>query len=113
MPIKIYTDESVPVAVAAGLRRRGVDARSARDVGNLGLTDVEQLRFALTSHYLLFTHDTDFLALAANLVAGGESHWGLVYAHQEKLGIGGCIRRLKEIVDVFEPEEMRDHVEFL
>ena len=41
--IKIYTNESVDVAIAEGLRRRGVDAFSARDSDNLGLTDEEQL----------------------------------------------------------------------
>ena len=44
--IRIYTDESVDIAIAEGLKRRGVDAFSARDAGNLGLTDQEQLIFA-------------------------------------------------------------------
>ena len=44
--IRIYTDESVSVAIAEGLKRRGVDAFSARDIGNLGLTDEEQLIYA-------------------------------------------------------------------
>lgn len=42
--IRIYTDESVDIAIAEGLKRRGVDAFSVRDVGHLGLTDQEQLR---------------------------------------------------------------------
>jgi len=37
--IRIYTNESVDVAIAEGLKRRGVDASSARDTGNLGLSD--------------------------------------------------------------------------
>ena len=37
--IRIYTDESVNIAIAEGLKRRGVDSFSAKDVGNLGLTD--------------------------------------------------------------------------
>ncbi len=41
MRIKIYADESVPVAVVAGLQRRGVEAISAREADNLGLTDLE------------------------------------------------------------------------
>jgi hypothetical protein len=36
--IRIYTDESVNVAIAEGLKRRGLDVLSARDAGNLGLT---------------------------------------------------------------------------
>ena len=37
--LRIYTDESVPVAVAEGLRRRGIEAWSARDAGKLGMSD--------------------------------------------------------------------------
>ena len=33
--ICIYTNESINVAIAQGLRRRGVKAISAKDVGNL------------------------------------------------------------------------------
>jgi hypothetical protein len=44
--IKIYTDESVEVAIAQGLQRRGVEAFSARDRDKLGLTDEAQLIFA-------------------------------------------------------------------
>ena len=42
--VKIYTDESVDVAIAEGLQRRGIEAISARDRNNLGLT-------ALTNTY--------------------------------------------------------------
>ncbi len=42
MALRIYTDESVPVAVAMGLKQRGVDAWSARDANNLGLSDQDQ-----------------------------------------------------------------------
>ena len=62
--IRIYTDESVNVGVAEALKRRGVDALSARDSGNLGLTD-EQLIYASEEIATIFTHDTDFLRIAA------------------------------------------------
>lgn len=41
--IRIYTNESVPVAIAEGLKRRGIDARSCRDVENYGLTEQDLL----------------------------------------------------------------------
>jgi len=41
-----YTNESVSVTVSEGLKRRGVKAISARDAGNLGLSDEEQLAYA-------------------------------------------------------------------
>lgn len=64
MAVRIYTDESVPVAIAAGLRRRGVDAFSALEADNLGLTDEAQLAFAARERAVIFTHDADFLRLA-------------------------------------------------
>lgn len=113
MSLDIYTDESVPVAVAAGLKRRGVTAISAREAGNLGLSDEAQLTYATANRLLLFTHDTDFLQLAHMRRASAQEHWGIVYVHQDKLSIGECIRRLKEIADLFDQDEFKNHIEFL
>ena len=52
--IRIYADESVNVTIVGGLKRRGVDAFSARDAGNLGLTDKEQLEFAVKNKAVIF-----------------------------------------------------------
>lgn len=62
--IKIYTNESVDVAIAEGLKRRGLDASSSRDTGNLGLADEEQLIYASKEKAAIFSHDTDFLRIA-------------------------------------------------
>lgn len=77
MALKIYTNESVPVAVAVGLKQRGVEAWSARDVGNLGLGDEEQLRYASRQRAVVFTHDEDFLRLAHEWTQQGREHWVL------------------------------------
>ena len=111
--IKIYTNESVQVAIAEGLKRRGVDARSCRDVGNYALTDEQQLDYACKNGLVIFTHDDDFLKLNIEYTAQGKEHPGIIYAHQRDYGIGECIRRIKVIVDVLSPEEMRNHTEFL
>ena len=113
MPVKIYTDESVPVAVAAGLQRRNVVAVSARDSGNLGLTDEEQLAYATAQQMAIFTHDADFLHLAYDWAESDDDHWGIIYVHQDRVTIGECIHRLKEIGDLFDPEDLRNHIEFL
>ena len=111
--IKIYTNESVQVAIAEGLKRRGIDARSCRDIGNYGLTDEQQLDYACKSNLVIFTHDDDFLKLSAKYIAQGKKHSGVIYSHQKDYSIGECIRRIKLIVDVLSPEEMRNHIEFL
>ena len=113
MPLKIYTNESVPVAVAAGLKRRGIDAISARDSGNLGLSDAQQLAYAHQEKAIIFSHDDDFLRLAHQWMLAGRPHSGIIYVHQEKMGIGECVKHLEEIALLFEYEEFVNHIEFL
>jgi len=113
MRLRIYTDENVDVAVAEGLRRRGVEAWSARDVGNLGLSDEEQLEYARRERAVVFTHDADFLRLAHEKWQQGREHWGVIYAHIGQLTVGECIRRLMDYALFMEAEEMKNRVEFL
>ena len=108
--IKIYADENVNVAIIEGLRRRGVEAWSAIDKGKLGLSDEEQLRYALEEKATIFTHDDDFLSMATE---SGIEHFGIIYVHQQNLSVGECIRRLKAIVETMSPEEMHNRVLFL
>jgi predicted nuclease of predicted toxin-antitoxin system len=106
--IRFYLDESVHVAVANSLKRRGVDAISARDAGNLGLSDEEQFRYAIKNNFVIVTHDADFLSLAIDY-----EHRGIVFVHQQKYSIGDFVRRLKLLWDVTDQKDMKDHVEFL
>jgi len=108
--IRIYTNESVNVAIAEGLRRRGVNAISAKDAGNLGLTDEDQLKYALKEKLVIFTHDDDFLSLVRKSKL---EHGGIIYVHQQRLSIGEYIRRIKFLVETRSPNEMMNRIEFL
>ena len=105
---KFYLNESVNIAVVNGLIRRDVEALSAKDVGNLGLSDEEQLNYAVKNNLVIVTHDADFLSMAMNF-----KHKGIVYIHQQKYGIGDLIRRLKLLWEIAEQEDMLNHIEFL
>lgn len=111
--IKIYTDESVNVAIAEGLKRRGIDAFSARDMEMLGLTDEGQFTFANKVKATIFTHDTDFLRISAKWIDEGKTHHGIIYCHQQNDLIGECVRKLRILAVVLSSEEMIDHIEFL
>lgn len=111
--ITIYTNESVDVAIAEGLKRRGVDASSARDTGRLGLTDEEQLVHAGNKKAAVFTHDTDFLKIAARWIEEGRTHHGIIYCHQKRYSIGECVRKLRMLTAVLTSEDMINHIEFL
>jgi len=111
--IRIYTHESVDVAIAQGLQRRGIEAFSARDCDKLGLTDEQQLIFARVEKSTIFTHDTDFLRIASQWSDEERTHHGVIYCHQTTYGIGDCIRNLKILVTVLSAEDMANHIEFL
>jgi len=106
--IKIYADESVNVAIVEGLKRRGVEAFSAKDTDKLGLTDQQQIEVTAKKQAVIFTHDADFLRIAIH-----KQHPGIIYVHQQKLSVGECIRRLKAIAETKSPQEMRNRIIFL
>ena len=111
--LRIYTNESVDVAIAEGLRRRGVDAFSARDTGNLGFTDEEQLIYAKKEKATVFTHDTDFLRIAARWMEEGKSHHGIIYCHQKSNPTGTCIQKLRMLNAMLTSEDIFNRIEFL
>jgi predicted nuclease of predicted toxin-antitoxin system len=106
--IKFYTDEHVARAIVRGLRHRGVDVLTVPEAGLLGATDEEHLTRARSEGRVFFTHDDDFLGLAARV----PDHAGVVYVHQHT-PIGAIISGLMLIYQVMEPEEMVGHVEYL
>jgi predicted nuclease of predicted toxin-antitoxin system len=106
--VKISTNESVSVGIAEGLKRRGVEACSARDAGNLGLTDEEQLIYACKEKLSIFTHDTDFLQIAAGWLDKGRTHQGIIYCHQKRYSIGECVRKLRVLTSLLSSEDMVD-----
>jgi len=63
--MKLYLDEDMSPKVAQALRERGYDVTSSHEVGNDGLSDAEQLRYATgQGRYLVTYNRRDYLALA-------------------------------------------------
>jgi hypothetical protein len=106
--IRFYLNESVNIAVASGLRRRGVHAITAKDSGNLGISDSKQLEYSSQNDLVIVTHDDDFLSLAIN-----EKHSGIIYIHQQKYFVGDLIRHLKLLWDMVDAKEIKNHIEFI
>lgn len=111
--LRIYTNESVHVAIVIGLKQRGIDAWSARDAGNLGLSDERQLEYAHQEKAVIFTHDDDFLRLVHEWAQQNKEHWGVIYVHEQKLAIGECIRRLLDIALILKAEDLKNRLVFL
>jgi hypothetical protein len=87
-------------AVAVGLGERGIDALSVHEIGrgNQGISDSEQLDFAVGQGRVLVTYNRDdFQALDAAWYAEDRQHAGIVWCTDRIIrrpGIGELIRAL-------------------
>jgi predicted nuclease of predicted toxin-antitoxin system len=107
--IRFHLDENCDPRIAAGLRLHGVDITTTPETGLLRASDEQQLAYAVSQVRVIVTQDTDFL----RIVAAGKETPGVAFYSAENRPIGQVIRDLLLIWEVYEPEEMRNHVEFL
>ena len=106
--VKFYTDEHVANAVVKGLRRRGVDVKSAVEAGMLGASDPDHLARATREERVVFTQDDDFIRLHA----AGVQHAGIAFAPR-KMSVGQIVRALVLIYDVLDADDMKNQVEYI
>ena len=109
----LYLDVHVPAAIAAELRRRGVDVLTAQEDSTTELEDDDLLIRASSLGRLLFTQDIRFKALAEDWQREARPFAGLVFGHQLHGSIGQYIRDLELIAKATEPEDWIGHVEQL
>lgn len=107
--IRFYLDENIPIAVSTQLKRRGIEAVTVRDLDLLGDSDLNHLERAASMGYVLCTHDADYVEMAGQ----GLTHAGVVFGQQHKHGIGDWVRYLELLAAFYQPEEMKDRVEYL
>ena len=109
MEIRYHLDESVSVAVADGLQRRGIEVSTSKSAGLVGASDLEQLDYAFREGRVLITHDDDFLRIHA----AGQKHAGIAYVHQRRLTAGQTVLALVALHRNQTAEAVAGHVEFL
>ena|ERR671933_1932385 len=63
--------------------------------------------------YVMFSQDEDFLAEAKRRQAEGLTFAGVIYAHQQRVSIGDCVRDLEIIAKVCDPEDLANRVQYL
>ena len=107
--MKFYLDEHIPKSVVEGLRRRGVDVFTVHEAGRSGDSDEKQLAFATREGRVLVTFDDDFLRLDAT----GVPHAGIIFSQTGRQTVGELIESLMLIANVIEPNEMKNHIEFI
>ena len=106
-------DQHVPAAITNGLRRRAVDVLTAYEDNAATFDDASLFARATELERVFFSQDDDFLVIADQWLQEGRDFSGLVYAHQLGITIGQAIRDLELIARALEPEDMRNHIEFL
>lgn len=107
--MKFYLDEHIPKGVVEGLRRRDVDVLTVQEADRSGDSDEKQLAFAAREGRVLVTFDDDFLRLDA----AGIPHTGVVFSQTGRYTVGELIESLMLIANVIEPNEMKNHIEFV
>jgi len=77
--VNAYLDEDLSPSIAELLRRRGIDATSAQDLGQTELDDRAQLAHATREGRAIVTANVvDFIQLARDAVAANAEHGGIV-----------------------------------
>jgi predicted nuclease of predicted toxin-antitoxin system len=110
--IKVLTDEDVWTGLAAALREAGYDAVSVNEINRKGLTDEDQMAFAVAEGRAVITHNIqDFAPLAETYFNQGVSHFGIIVARQfEK---GELLRKTHELLGSLTPEQMANTLRFV
>ena len=77
--MKLHLDEDLSSRVVMLLREGGLDATGAHEAGQVGRSDLEQLRHATQEARCLVTRNVvDFLELVRQLINRQETHAGII-----------------------------------
>lgn len=113
MSLSFYADEHVSTAECDGLAARGVDILRAVDDGMRSAPDPDILDRATNLGRVVFTHDTDFLAMATSRQERGEYFGGVAYCHVFRLPIGKLIEALEILSESKEPADAMNTIIYL
>jgi predicted nuclease of predicted toxin-antitoxin system len=110
--VKVLIDEDVWAGLAATLRQRGYEAVSIGEVDRKGLSDEEQLAFAITEQRAMMTHNIqDFAPLAELYYQRNLFHAGIIVARQfEK---GELPRRTLALLETVTPDQLANTLRFI
>ena len=110
--IRLYLDEDVHGSLGQALRQKGFDAVDVRECGNIGLTDIEQLEYAVQEDRVIFTFNAvDYIELHVLFLTTGKTHPGIVVSKQRPFG--ETLQRLVKLLDEVSVDEMRNQLRWL
>ena len=100
--MRFYADEDLSPRIAEALRRHSIDAVSAHEVGNVEVSDKEQLAFAAAHRRCFVTRNgEDFIRLAREAIGNNKPHAGIAICPPSSTGaeIGPIARALIRIAE--------------
>ncbi|HVC92624.1 MAG TPA: DUF5615 family PIN-like protein [Pirellulales bacterium] len=107
--IRFHLDEHVDPAIAAALRRRGIDVTTTVEASLRSSPDENHLDHARLEGRVIVTHDRDFLRFDRL----GVVHPGVAYSRNGERSIGQLVEMLALMWEVCTPADMQNRVEFL
>jgi predicted nuclease of predicted toxin-antitoxin system len=115
MSFTIYFDEdSQDKELIRILRTRGLTVTCVNEHGMRNKPDEEQLAFANTNGWVIFTHDIeDYCRLNSRMMHEGKSHCGIIASVQKRHHLGERALRIVHIHSQLSAEDMKDRLEYL
>ena len=111
--IQLYLDEDAQrTSLARALRARQINVLTANEANQIGISDAEQLAFAIAQNRVIFTFNRgDFARLHTDYMRNGRFHTGIIVSDQLEIGI--VVRRLLKLLDGKSATDMQNWLEFL
>lgn len=106
-------DEQVPKPITTGLRQRDVDVLTVQEDGRSGYPDPLLVERATELGRVIFSQDEDLPMEAYHRQAEGINFSGVIYARQNQVSIGDCVRDLEVIAKASNPEDCTNRVYYL
>jgi len=109
---KLYLDEDIHKRVASALRIRGFDVVSAHEIENKGISDQQQLDYAISQKRSLVSFNIgDYVKIHKEYIILSKKHYGIIIS--EQLPIGELVNRLLELLNKFTADELEDNLWWL
>ena len=113
MPLSIYVDVHVPLAITEGLRRRRIDVLTSQEDSTTEEDDESLLARSTGLGRLFFTQDQDLLGIAAKWQGSGRPFVGILYAHQQASSLGRLVADIELLATCCVVEELSNRVTYL
>ena len=105
-------DEDVHFGLSHAIRTRGYDVEHTQERDRKGLSDYEQLLYAIAEERCLFSFNVrDFVILHNRYIDEGKEHYGIIVSKQ--ITPGDALKKVLPLLQTVPREEMKNRLEFL